>query len=189
MTAAEVRKQDAKVTLFLKSWKPSLTCSIVSFKPNVGQLFVRVETEAEDKNRLYLAGVYQEFVTQVFYHFLKLNPHTKKSIDTSYRKQRKKKSLNFAGCHILSRHNKVMSEFQTNKMSWKPKKGSLQKPTVVVFSSNLFIVCYQNVTLTLPLQSFVILKKKLGYLPLLTIIFQRFLLAVKVAICSFFTFW
>jgi len=63
-------------------------------------------------------------------------------------------------------------------MSWKPKKGSLQKPTVVVFSSNLFIVCYQNVTLTLPLQSFVILKKKLGYLPLLTIIFQRFLLAM-----------
>ena len=49
ITPAEVRKQDAKVILFLKSWKSSLTCSIVSFKHDVGQLFVRVKTEAEDK--------------------------------------------------------------------------------------------------------------------------------------------
>jgi len=33
----------------------------------------------------------------------------------------------------LTRQNQT-PEFQGNKMSWKPKKGSLQKPTVVVFS-------------------------------------------------------
>jgi hypothetical protein len=51
-------------------------------------------------------------------------------------KTKEKKGLNFAHriLHFVTSKPNTTSEFQGKKMSWKPKKGSLQKPTVVVFS-------------------------------------------------------
>jgi hypothetical protein len=110
----------------LKSWKSSLTCSIVSFKHNVGQLFVRVETEAEDKNRLYLAGVYQEFVTQVFYHFLKLNPHTKKVLTRHSQKTKEKKKFKFCWMShfVTSKPSHVWISNKQNELEAKKRKST-----------------------------------------------------------------
>ena len=60
----------------------------------------------------------------------------RKSCDTLCTENKEKKSLNFAHrtLHFVTSKPNTISEFQGKKMSWKPKKRSLQKPTVVVFS-------------------------------------------------------
>jgi len=111
-----------KVTIFLKSWKPTLTFSIVSFKHNVGQLFVCVELGSWRNSKIvcYFAELYQKLITQFFSLFWKLNPQAEKVLTRYLQKIKEKKSLNFPHglLHFVTSKTKPTFEFWISPKLW-----------------------------------------------------------------------
>jgi len=93
---------------------------------------------AEEIQKLFVfcRTVSETFKSIILFSLFEAKSPHRKSYDTFFTENKRKKGLNFAHriLHFVTSKPNTTSEFQGKKMSWKPKKGSLQKPTVVVFS-------------------------------------------------------
>ena len=93
---------------------------------------------AEEIQKLFVfcRTVSETFKSMTLFSLFEAKSSHRKSYDTFFTENKRKKGLNFAHriLHFVTSKPNTTSEFQGKKMSWKPKKGSLQKPTVVVFS-------------------------------------------------------
>ena len=114
----------------MKSWKPTLTYSIVSFKHNGGQLFVCVEVGAEEIQKLFVfCRTVSETNNSILFSLLEAKSSHRKSFDTLFIENKGKKKFKFSSwaatfCYVKNQAHfwilnfpKPMKQFQEQKDS------------------------------------------------------------------------
>ena len=91
--------------------------------------------EEIQKSFVFCRTVSETFKSIILFSLFEAKSPHRKSYDTFFTENKRKKGLNFAHriLHFVTSKPNTTSEFQGKKMSWKPKKGSLQKPNSCCF--------------------------------------------------------
>ena len=115
-----------EVTIFLKSWKSTLTYPIVSFKFNGGQPFVCVEVGAEEIQKLFVfCRTVSENCNSILFSLFEAKSSHRKSYDTLFRENKGKKKIKFYSyditfCHVNQAHfwisPKLLSNFKKKRV-------------------------------------------------------------------------